>query len=109
MSRAFREAGRVAKLVALSESPNEHEAARAREKALEALRGIDLEYLETLAEQRAALLRDLAAENRRLSNPMERPGKRTTGELLLRADLLLHHYERADALISAIRLLRQLG
>lgn len=105
MSRAFNEADRVAKLVALSGSPNEHEAASAREKAIATLQDIDLAYLETLAGQRERLLKDMRAESHRLMYG-GRATKRDTGDLVDRSMMLFRHYQRADALISAVELLR---
>lgn len=100
---------RARKLAALARSPNEHEAQRAAEKAAEQIRTMDLDYLETLDEQRDELLKDLRAENERLISSKQRATKAVTGALVTRATLLLNHYRNADALPAAIELLNVLN
>lgn len=104
---------RVTKLVALAGSPNEHEAARARDKALHTIAAIDLELLETLAGQRDTLLSDMHAELHRLMYGGARHGAARanagTVRLVERAQLLLGHYRKLDALPAIVTLIRNLN
>lgn len=82
------------------------EAEIARKKAREALAALDSERLDTLAGQRQQLIEALQEESRRLFSSNERATKQETGELVSSALVLLRHYERIDALIPAVLLMR---
>jgi hypothetical protein len=106
VSNLPRPADRITKLVALAQSSNPHEAEVAKTKAFELIRDLDLSLLTTLAGQRDALREDLRTENMRLIDSDERANKRTTGDLVSRAGSLFGHYERIDALMAIVALLR---
>jgi hypothetical protein len=105
MSNQERPADRIRKLVALAAGADGHEAAAAQAKAREALAGINVELLDTLAGQRKSLRAAIHEEQQRLYSRKARPGAKTR-DLMDRAALLLGHYERYDALISAVLLTR---
>jgi hypothetical protein len=98
-------ARRVTMLVSLAASPNEHEAARARERAWAVIASIDPELLDTLAEQRDALIEDSLAELTRLNQYNARPNAGTTA-LVSRSRQLLAHYRDIDALPAIVALLK---
>jgi hypothetical protein len=100
---------RLTKLVALAASPNEHEAAIARDKALAVLAAIDLDLLDTLSDQRDKLIDDCHAELRRISSARAARPNAHTASLASRAQLLLGHYRNLDALPAIVALARQLA
>lgn len=106
MSTQPRPADRIRKLVTLAASGETNETAVARAKAREAIAAIDTELLDTLAGQRKRLLEELRTESHRLFRSDERATKTDTGELVSSALVLFQHYERVDALIAAVMLLR---
>lgn len=106
MSGPDRPAERIRKLVALAGSGDTPEAASAAAKARRQIAGMNTELLDTLAGQRKRLVENLLAESRRLGSSRERATKMETGELISSALVLLHHYERVDALIAAVLLSR---
>jgi hypothetical protein len=101
-------AERVTKLVALGQSPNEHEAERARAKALQAISAIDLELVETLSGQRDKLIADCRAELDRLHKSSKARPNKGTEHLVSRSQLLLDHYRKLDALPAIVELVRAL-
>lgn len=109
MSGPDRPADRIRKVVALAASGDTPEARSAAETARRLLVEFDAGLLDTLAGQRARLLDELREESRRLRDPRERATKTDTGELVSSALVLLQHYERFDALISAVMLMRLEG
>jgi hypothetical protein len=99
-------ADKIRKLVALAASGDTPETAAAAAAARRMIMTLDVEMLDTLAGQRKRLLEELREESRRLGSSRERATKAETGELVSHALMLLQHYERYDALISAVLLLR---
>jgi hypothetical protein len=105
MSNQERPADRIRKLVALAAGAQGHEAAAAQAKARQALAGLNVELLDTLAGQRKSLRASIHEEQQRLQSRKARPGAKTR-DLMDSARLLLGHYERVDALIAAVLLIR---
>lgn len=101
-----RPADTIRSLVTFAASADTPEARNARDMARTKIAALDTELLDTLASQRKGLAEDLHQEVRRLWRSDERASKQETGELVERAMLLLDHYERIDALIPAVMLLR---
>lgn len=101
-----RPADRIRKLVTLAVSGDTPETHNAASKAREQIEKLDTELLDTLAGQREALMEALRYESRRLRSSKARATKAETGELVSRALTLFDHYERIDALIPAVLLLR---
>ena len=99
-------ADQIRKLVALAASVDTPEARSARAMARRKISELDTELLDTLAGQRKRLLAQLREEFRRLLDPRERATKADTGELVDSAMMLLQHYEKIDALLPAVMLLR---
>lgn len=104
MAGLDRPADKIRKLVTLAVSGDTPETRNAAAMARRQIVSLNTELLDTLAGQRARLLEDLREENRRLI--YERATKGDTGELVSRAMMLLGHYERVDALLATVLLLR---
>lgn len=101
-----RPADRIRKMVAMAASEETAETRSAKEMARKQIAGLDTELLDTLAGQRERLLEELRHEAKRLNSSRGRATKTETGALVSSALVLLQHYERVDALISAVLLLR---